>query len=593
MALNVIQAKFCGGKTYAWTDTCFQWDYGQVLKFDGIELPEAYETHFSNVAVGGNSVTQIGDADGVNIPDQFFTTGETIYAWVYLHDGEDDGETVYAVTIPVKKRPKPSNETPTPVQQDAITEAIAALNSAVDKAEDAIEHYPKIENGTWWTWDVTNEEYVDTGVEAQGPQGIQGIQGIQGEQGIQGIQGIQGETGERGPQGIQGETGPQGETGATGATPDFSIGTVTTGEAGSQASASITGTAEDPVLNLTIPKGDPGNATIDDNAGEGDTDKVWSADKSYAEVSGLKADLNNKADIIITSASGSIAHIEDAGAYKPVDLKVYIEPVQEGSGDPSPDNVRPISGHTGVEVYDTGANVWDEEWEQGGYNASNGTKQGNASAIRSKNYIPIKPNTTYSMVSKTTAATWVVVEYDSSKNYIKWLLWGGTAKNATEFTTSENGAYINFHTTSLGTTYNNDISINYPSTDHDYHAYHGTTLPITWQSTAGTVYKGSLDLITGELKSYPYYASYNGETLTGHWISSMDVYAEGTSPSIGAQVINDGAEPTVYNLTPPEIFTLLKGVNNIWNDVGNTDAVYKADTKLFIEKAIAEAVAAL
>lgn len=77
-----------------------------------------------------------------------------------------------------------------------------------------------------------------------------------GEQGIQGERGPQGEQGIQGP---QGETGPQGTTGATGATPDLSIGTVTTLEPGSSASATITGTAENPVLNLGIPKGAKGD----------------------------------------------------------------------------------------------------------------------------------------------------------------------------------------------------------------------------------------------------------------------------------------------------------------------------------------------
>ena len=54
--------------------------------------------------------------------------------------------------------------------------------------------------------------------------------------------------------------GPQGETGPTGATPNLTIGTVQTGAAGSQAEATITGTPEDPVLNLKIPKGDKGDA---------------------------------------------------------------------------------------------------------------------------------------------------------------------------------------------------------------------------------------------------------------------------------------------------------------------------------------------
>ena len=43
-----------------------------------------------------------------------------------------------------------------------------------------------------------------------------------------------------------------------GVTPDLTIGTVTTGEPGTDASATITGTSENPVLNLTIPRGEPG-----------------------------------------------------------------------------------------------------------------------------------------------------------------------------------------------------------------------------------------------------------------------------------------------------------------------------------------------
>ena len=53
--------------------------------------------------------------------------------------------------------------------------------------------------------------------------------------------------------------GDTGSTGATGATPNLTIGTVETGGSGSSASATITGTAEDPVLNMVIPKGDTGD----------------------------------------------------------------------------------------------------------------------------------------------------------------------------------------------------------------------------------------------------------------------------------------------------------------------------------------------
>lgn len=50
----------------------------------------------------------------------------------------------------------------------------------------------------------------------------------------------------------------KGDIGATGLTPNIKMGTVVTGDAGTQADATITGTLEEPVINLTIPRGDPG-----------------------------------------------------------------------------------------------------------------------------------------------------------------------------------------------------------------------------------------------------------------------------------------------------------------------------------------------
>ncbi len=57
----------------------------------------------------------------------------------------------------------------------------------------------------------------------------------------------------------KGVIGAWGNTGSTGATPEFSMGTVETLAAGSDATASITGTAAKPVLNLGIPKGNTGS----------------------------------------------------------------------------------------------------------------------------------------------------------------------------------------------------------------------------------------------------------------------------------------------------------------------------------------------
>ena len=91
------------------------------------------------------------------------------------------------------------------------------------------------ENGNWYLGEI------DTGKPSRGEQGPKGEQGPQGEQG---------ETGEQGP---PGQTGPAGQTGAT---PNIQIGTVQTLEPGQQATASMSGTAENPLLNLGIPKGE-------------------------------------------------------------------------------------------------------------------------------------------------------------------------------------------------------------------------------------------------------------------------------------------------------------------------------------------------
>ena len=72
-----------------------------------------------------------------------------------------------------------------------------------------------------------------------------------------------GETGPTGPTGETGPTGPTGETGPAGADaidPTITIGTVTTGAPGTDAEASITGTAPNFILNLTIPQGPTGPA---------------------------------------------------------------------------------------------------------------------------------------------------------------------------------------------------------------------------------------------------------------------------------------------------------------------------------------------
>jgi hypothetical protein len=88
-----------------------------------------------------------------------------------------------------------------------------------------------------------------------------------------------------------------------------------------------------------------------------------------------------------------------------------------------------------------------------------------------------------------------------------------------------------------------------------------------------TCYGGQLENVNGVqtlVLTHGYIASYNGETLPSTWISDRDVYAEGTTPTIGAQVVYKLATPTEYDLSDVSISTQ-DGTNNLWADSGDIE----------------------
>lgn len=190
---NIIVANLAKSRFYR-ASPVYQYNYGMLLKITGVELPTAYEVDFAN-GISGQSITQIGNADGVTIPSQFFQPGQAIYCWLRVHPTQDSGVTMATIVIPISPRATITDDEPTPEEQSAIDEAIAALNDAVDRADEAVEHYPQITNGVWYVWDVDAGEYVSTGISATGPQGERGETGSQGPRGETGSQGPRGETG--------------------------------------------------------------------------------------------------------------------------------------------------------------------------------------------------------------------------------------------------------------------------------------------------------------------------------------------------------------------------------------------------------------
>ena len=94
-----------------------------------------------------------------------------------------------------------------------------------------------------------------------------------------------------------------------------------------------------------------------------------------------------------------------------------------------------------------------------------------------------------------------------------------------------------------------------------------------WTLQAGTVYGGTVDIVSGVLTvDRANIPSYNGETITEPWLSSMDEYTPGATPTTGAQVVYELATPVTYQLTSQQI-TALVGQNYVWSSVGGAITV--------------------
>lgn len=197
-------------------------------------------------------------------------------------------------------------------------------------------------------------------------------------------------------------------------------------------------------------------------------------------------------------ASGALVSVPDGADGIPVkSMTVQITPVQAGSGDPSPSNVRPITGWMDTNVYITGINQWNEEWETGNYDTSTGdpSPQGyvtNQMRSKADSPIPVRGGETYCAYngysgSRVSQFLW----YDETDTFISAT--GNSSQNPVVVTAPANAKHLRFQTpVAYGATYRGEISINYPSTETAYHiGSNNSTILVTWQNEAGTIYSGT------------------------------------------------------------------------------------------------------
>ena len=140
----VIVAFKPGEKEISKYEELDQYDYGQILRIQGLNLPQAVEIHFALQKTGGTSKTRIGiTKDGVTdvpIPDSMLENEDiandySIYAFVYLTD-DTSGQTEYKITLKVKARPKPEipggGDNP-----DIFHEAVEAVRESMEAAAES------------------------------------------------------------------------------------------------------------------------------------------------------------------------------------------------------------------------------------------------------------------------------------------------------------------------------------------------------------------------------------------------------------------------------------------------------------------------
>lgn len=192
-------------------------------------------------------------------------------------------------------------EASTKAAQTAASEAATSAGSSSQSAQEAADSLQELKNGIA-SGDFKGEkgDKGDTG--PIGPVGPQGEQGPQGPAGATGATGPQGETGPRGEQGPKGDVGPAGADGKDGTQID------------------------DTAITESAP---------------------WSS-KHIVDM--LCPPLEE---------TGSLVQCYPVAGY-PLGCKVSWEPTQEGSGEPSPENVRPIKGRDSVTVEWCGENLLDE-----------------------------------------------------------------------------------------------------------------------------------------------------------------------------------------------------------------------------------------
>lgn len=267
------------------------------------------------------------------------------------------------------------------------------------------------------------------------------------------------------------------------------------------------------------------------------------------------------------TVTGNPVVIEALEGY-PLELSASWEPKQEGSGTPSPDNIRPITGTKLVTLRESNANLLNPD------DIDTSSIEAYGLTIEPIGESTIRIKGTYNVSG---ARSFAIV-------YLNNYLLSGRGLKITSTVTS--GTYLSHKLYGLRTQKENVIALQVDAKDWvpgvmvdmtlKIGVYAPEAVPAEYQPYAGkqslltlprTIYGGIIDTITGQgQETWGHIDSYAGETLPGKWISDRDEYAAGATPTIGAQVAYKLATPVPFTATGGQTVLALAGTNAIITD---------------------------
>lgn len=141
----MVTATFKNGETTATANGLEKYDYGQILRIKGLDLPQYVAVQFAASGMSEAMPPVIGETvEGVTdalIPNSLLRSNirpwdYTITAYIYIVSG-DSGKTEYTITMPVKWRPRTGDDHLDEDPLGVIGKAVEQVNSAATRAETA------------------------------------------------------------------------------------------------------------------------------------------------------------------------------------------------------------------------------------------------------------------------------------------------------------------------------------------------------------------------------------------------------------------------------------------------------------------------